>query len=483
MECGICSKKFGKQRQPNCPSCSRATAYNLRVEQATSLLDKEKLHRIIQTVLQPPSQLRASQISSPSQVVELTESARKLEIEKHKYHILAVDTRLEAIKEQQDLLRQQIVDARKENATRKSEHHKKREEIQAARLKLHNVHSAQLNQIRSDCKRSAHRLEKVQKHTIQGRQKLCMETAVLSGLRRKRGRTRNGVSSSDAVSIGKMSIPDLRELNTVHPDVINASLAHITRLLATTSHYLGIRLPAEIIPPHADFPQPAIYSLQSSYGNKTGKLRHLSIAKPLPLLAKEESPIYNLFVDGLVLLAYDIAWLCRTQGLINITTWEDLCAIGPNLYNLFLGEQSHVYSSNTNSDSQLKNGANLPRLGEFSHANTSADVTNHQVTNLLSRWEMPSLAQIQDKVKSYLLTEISGAEWEMLDEKEWEEEREDERAVLVGGARWSLAAGAASRMGVSYMTTAQDPEDATQLKDESGKGWMKLKVRSGEGKE
>ena len=86
-----------------------------------------------------------------------------------------------------------------------------------------------------------------------------------------------------------------------------------------------------------------------------------------------------------------------------------------------------------------------------------------------------------DKVRSHLLTEMTRAEWELLEEREWEEEREDERAVLVGGARWSLATGSASRMGISYMTAAQDIEEPPG-KDESAKGWMKLKVRSGETK-
>lgn len=449
--------------------------YGPRVEQLYSLLDKEKLHQTIKTVLQPPTQLRSSQFSSASQIVDLTEGARKIEIEAHRGHIRALDARVDAIKEQQVLLRQQIAEARKENAARKTEHAQRQQAVQVAKSKSHVGRDSQLVQVQTDCKRLTHRLEKVQKHTVQGRQKLCSETAVLSGLRRKKGRMRNGTTSSDTVSIGQMPIPDLRHLNTVHPDLINASLAHTTRLLATTSHYLGIRLPAEVVPPHAGSPQPGIFSLHSSYRHNTGKLRQLAIPKPLPLLAKEDTPTYNLFMDGLVLLAYDIAWLSRTQGGTSITSWEDLCAIGNNMYHLFLGEQENVNPDNTTGIQDI-----WPVLGNYSHAN--ADVIKYQVSSLLNKWSLPPLARIQDKVKSHLLTEMSGAEWEVLDEKEWEEERDDERAVLVGGAKWSLAAGAASRMGVSYMTAAQDGDDAPN-KEESGKGWMKLKVRSGEGKE
>lgn len=482
MECGICSHKFDKQRQPVCPSCTRSSAYPYRVGQVSSLLDKERLHRCVATVLRPPLQLRTSQLSSASQVVELTESARKLETARHRDHIKAIDARLDAIKEQQHHLMQQIDDARKEAAERRSDHVHRRETLQTATARLHKDGKQHSESVQVESRLLQHRLDKILKRTVQGRQKLCLETAVLTGLRRKRGRTRSGVTLPDSVTLGRLPIPDLRELNTVHPDIINASLDNIARLLVTTTHYLGVRLPAEVIAPHDNFPHAAIYSLHSSYRANVGKLRPLHISKPLPLLAKDESATYNLFVDGLVLLAYDIAWLCRTQGLVAVKSWEDLCAMGTNLYDLFVAKhaQNGLIEGQGNTE-PLVDGL-LPQLGDYSHANAMADTTNHQVSNAFSKWEMPSLARIVDKLRSHLLTEMSGAEWEVLDEKEWEEEREDEQAVLVGGARWSLAAGAASRMGISYMTAAQDPEDG-EGKVDNVKGWMKLKVRSGESTE
>ncbi|KAF4555794.1 putative autophagy-related protein 14 [Elsinoe fawcettii] len=489
MECNICAKRLGCKRQAHCPSCVRASLYAPRLEQINALLDREKLHKRVQTVLKPPSQLGSSDLSSASQIVDLTEASRKLEVERHRSHIGAVEARLESVREQQRHLKAQIAEARKDNAARKREQDKDRSRIAAARKKLQDEWVSQSETAASECKRLQRRLAKVQEHTVEGRQKLCMETAFLAGLNLKHRRRRDGLLSEDRYMIAGISIPDLRELNTIHPDIVNASLSQIVRLVVTTAHYLAIRLPAELHPPHADQPNPTVYSLSSSYNRlRDGKTRHLFISKPLPLLAKEDPVIYNNFVEGMVLLAYNIAWLCRCQGLLHISTWEGLCSIGKNLYDLYFGEH-HDLKPNADEASQ-------PRLlfGEFSHASAQADLNGAKANGIMQKWDLPSLARIQDKLKSHLQTEMSGAEWEMLDEKEWEEERDDERAVLVGGARWSLHAGGASRMGVSYMTTAMTEDGdrngdadrpAERAKErlpqaEGAKGWMKVKSRNGE---
>ncbi|PSK60123.1 hypothetical protein B9Z65_1021 [Elsinoe australis] len=501
MECGICSRRFTKQHQPTCPSCARTVLYGPRLEQVGHLLAREKLHNRIRTILKPPSQLGSSEISTASQVVELTESSRKLEVESHRSQIQSINLRLEAVKEQQQLLKAQIAEAKKDNRAQKQKHIQDRTRITAARRKLQDERSAQFDQVAAESKRLNYRLSKVQKHTMEGRQKLCLETALLSGLNVKRRRRKDGTTSEDKYLIAGIPIPDLRELNSMHPDLINASLSHLTRLLTTTAHYLAIRLPAELNPPHASHPSPFILSLSSSYNKlKDGKIRYLSTPKPVPLLAKEDPGIYNNLIEGLVLFAYDIAWLSRSQGLTNIKTWEDLGCIGKNVHNLFFG--AHL-----DAQTQPKDGDPCRLMfGEFSHASARADLNSAKASSVMERWEMPGLAKVQDQLKSHLSAEMSGAEWEVLDEKEWEEERDDERAVLVGGPRWSLnPAGGASRMGVSYMTAVatedgeRNGDERGQIgmgketratvekevkekdKDESAKGWMKLKVRNSEG--
>ena len=94
-------------------------------------------------------------------------------------------------------------------------------------------------------------------------------------------------------------------------------------------------------------------------------------------------------------------------------------------------------------------------------------------------WELPSVARIIDKVKSHLLTEMSGAEWELLEEKEWNEERADEEAVIVGGTRRSLE----NKTSPMSAEPGSNPrgEAVSDGKGKGASGWMKLKSRGAEG--
>jgi len=78
---------------------------------------------------------------------------------------------------------------------------------------------------------------------------------------------------------------------------------------------------------------------------------------------------------------------------------------------------------------------------------------------LMRSWRLASPHRLIDKVKSHLLTEMSGAEWELIAESEWDVEREDEQAVLVGGMR----------------PADVDPENVTKAKGSSG--WTVLRGR------
>ncbi|KFY48840.1 hypothetical protein V496_10218, partial [Pseudogymnoascus sp. VKM F-4515 (FW-2607)] len=74
--------------------------------------------------------------------------------------------------------------------------------------------------------------------------------------------------------------------------------------------------------------------------------RPLFVKTPLPRLAKEDPAAYTTFVEATALLAYNVAWLCKSQG-VDIgaggagkekgVSFEDMTALGRNLYNLLVG--------------------------------------------------------------------------------------------------------------------------------------------------
>src|SRR3569833_4227930 len=51
------------------------------------------------------------------------------------------------------------------------------------------------------------------------------------------------------------------------PEVISTCLAHITHILMLATHYLAIRLPAEVTLPHRVYPRSTFFCLASSYSH------------------------------------------------------------------------------------------------------------------------------------------------------------------------------------------------------------------------
>ena len=267
-------------------------------------------------------------------------------------------------------------------------------------------------------------------------------------------------------------------------------MANICRLLTTTCHYLSVRLPAEITPPHANYPHPTIFSVQSSYQafqlpfpasttshtshatpnalsasrllehRSLPKLRLLHLDRPLVRLAKDDAAVYNLFVEGVTLLAWDVAWLCRSQGLSIANSWDEVCALGRNLCLLFRGHAAVGDHAQSLVGEELAIPA--PTFGELSHAAIRTNIDAPVGIAHMRSWRFTSPHRLIDTLKSHLLTEMSGAEWELLDESEWEA-REDEQAVLVGGTRTD--------------STPADKSASTD-KGKSSSGWTKVKSRT-----
>lgn len=241
-------------------------------------------------------------------------------------------------------------------------------------------------------------------------------------------------------------------------------------MLVLVSHYLGLRLPAEVVVPHRGHPLPAIYTPSSSYmprrqdslGSSPDpsptqsmhsprsaeamlfpRPRPLFIDRSLPKLAKEDPTGYALFIEGVALLAWNVSWLCRTQGLhLGSESWEDVCDIGRNLWQLLVAPEpllkalinEQAYNdANANANANacenagenengLRRARSLPILGHFSHSSAHTFLGSSEGVGFMKTWKLPSPVKIADKLKSTLLGEMANAEWELLAQGEWEEE-------------------------------------------------------------
>lgn len=239
-------------------------------------------------------------------------------------------------------------------------------------------------------------------------------------------------------------------------------------------------MPAEITLPHRDYPLPTINTPQTSYfGHRiafpgsgsslsapsspsASRVDLSSFSRPRPLFigsfdatevvaqyAKKEPLAFNFFIEGISLLAWDIAWLCRSQGFVPGTeSWEDISDIGRNLHQMILAQPQSpaTFRTLTQRDLQARQrrsqsisspsegSMTVGRLGSGSHTSahtflgSAAAARDHPARN----WRLNKYTMIKDPLKKHLLGELNTAEWELLDEQEWDDggEKMDDAVVV-----------------------------------------------------
>jgi len=314
---------------------------------------------------------------------------------------------------------------------------------------------------------------------------------------------------------------------------LSASLSSTAHLLVLVSFYLSIRLPAEITLPHRDYPLPTIFTPANSYAglevpflgttpmpsssnspatSRHDDLRPMPRPRPLfvesrdleekvPQFAKRDPIAFNFFLEGISLLAWDVAWVCRTQGFHSGTeTWEDVCNIGRNLWQLLLAQPQSVglrrVPSSRDVQNRNKNGKEnavagqpkptpVPILGSISHSSAYSFLGSAETQELLRRWKMSKYTIIVDPLKKTLIGEMNNAEWELLQEQEWDDggERFDgDAAVHVRNKNMDGHTFGDARSIMTAVTRVEEnPENAD---DSSGagrgkgtSGWTKVRGR------
>jgi hypothetical protein len=553
MQCDICLRTRGHKLPFLCPTDARNILYEPRVENARILLEKDALDQQITAItlagkIANPSEETLNKSSRDARTrwdIEITRTERDVSIDRTQ-HIIA----------QADKLRSKIEAAREEIARKKTIIARRKSELSSATNGLESRRAKQLEEIEKKTKMAKYKWNQLHGLTAQSRAFLCVETATLYGLRRHR------LHDVWEYTIAGAPIIDLRAMNSASAPQITTSLAHIAHLLVLSAHYLSLRLPAEITLPRRDYPLPTIMSLSSSYiytnipfpGStpvqsssnspsasrnvepiKLPRPRPLFITKPLPLLAKEDPTSYAFFLEGATLLAFNIAWVCKTQGLplgkSHPTSFEDICALGRNLFNVLIGTtprpppgsratsaSSTPVSTATSTPTKLKSkakdalesgesGSDETRkgtrnnigsaVGHFSHGTAHTFLGSAEGNEFTNSFKLMSPRQLVDNLRPLLLNEVSSAEWEILDQDAWAEddgrELEDE-GVMVGARRGSdertggVLGGGLGRFGgamQSFMSmgTVMDAieivggADAARDRKPGTSGWTKLKSR------
>ncbi|KAL2063518.1 hypothetical protein VTL71DRAFT_5323 [Oculimacula yallundae] len=468
MQCDICFRTGGQgEKKLNflCPTDARNQLYEGRIQNAQVLLENDTLNSQISNLFPSP---KVPQNSELSQSLKSSADIAATSAEKDQ----AAD-RTQQIIIQADELRAKVELAKEELAKRKAHVARRKSDLASATNGVESRRTRQVEEVKKTTGMIRHKWNLGHATTASSRTFLCGEAAKLYGLKKSRKNT--GV---EEYRIGGMRIVDLTSLNSATPAEISTALSHIVHLLMLSTHYLAIRLPAEITLPHRDYPLPTIFPVASSYkytdvpfpgstpnqssntsptasryAEAPSNLPHprpLFINKPLPLLSVEDPSGYGLFLEGIALLAYDIAWVCKSQGIPvgEDSSFDDICDIGRNLYNLLIGEkprpspgsrassaQSTPTKGGRDTDGESDKKTAFTTMGNFSHGTAHSFLGGAIGTEFIRSWKLTSPTKLTDQLKSILLGEVANREWEMLDADAWAVDDEMGDDGVVVGAR------------------------------------------------
>lgn len=219
-----------------------------------------------------------------------------------------------------------------------------------------------------------------------------------------------------------------------------------------------IPFPGTLLAPAAQQPDnpPSTNPDQEHPQPKLPRPRPLFVGKPLPMLAAEDPAAHTLFLEGVTLLAYDVAWLCRSQGVAVGDssspggTFEDVCNIGRNMFNLLVASQGRGGPGNSNNSNgsrtpstgttptkgdgderererERKGSLTAPTttlMGYYSHGTAHSFLGGSAGAEFTRSFKLISPTKLVDRLKSRLASEVANAEWELLDPDAWAVEEE-----------------------------------------------------------
>ncbi|KAK7527854.1 UV radiation resistance protein and autophagy-related subunit 14-domain-containing protein [Phyllosticta citriasiana] len=514
MVCDICAKDLNPKVRVLCPTCARAALYNIRIDLATVLLEKETLGKHVEAVVSGTDDQAGQAVSLGEILVDTHESSKRTAVERDYAAAAESRDRVRQITQQADSLRKQIDEGKRMISARKAAMSQRRSDLESATYNIDERRGKDLTNVKSAIRAVKEADDVGHRDDIRSKVWHCKHAAEVAGLKQRRRRTRDGQVKTEYY-IGGVCVHDLRDLNNVPPSQVTASLNLVAGLVVRVANYLAIRLPAEITLPHKDYPLPTVLPPSSSYtykdvpfpgstpqssSNSPDASRTLDHQRPLPhprplytdrklpQLASEDPVAFSLFVEGVSLLAWDIAWLCRSQGISGFNEWEHICPLGKNVWRLLIEEAKSTLatleSENAKGRAEAKakstQGGDV-MMGYFSHGTSKGFLGSAEGTSFMKGWKFQTPTRTVDKVKSYLLGEMQGAEWEVLDEKEWEKEEDEqqvtERAKQDSGvtAKRTSSGTTITSAGPGYGST-----DDRQGKTRGTNGWMKLKSRNEE---
>ncbi|KAF8475562.1 UV radiation resistance protein and autophagy-related subunit 14-domain-containing protein [Kalaharituber pfeilii] len=387
MQCDICERESLRMC---CSPCARHTLWPLRYDTILRTSEKVAAEEKINAYLtaKPPEAARPG-VKDLSALDGKEVKSLRVQTEESKLIISKIMEENDKVRTEIDEAKERIAALKELNKSRKLTFHEYNKGLRDRRV-------VALENIQKETKRTRQRWNIVQTKIADARSYLCYEAASLYGLKQRR--RRGGIIE---YFIGGNSIPSFQDL-AVHPPILTTTtFGHLCNLLMLISDYCGIKLPYEIVLPGKHSQYPSI----KTPNNPLSRLVHLD--SPLTDLFRENSNDYTLFLEGASMLAYNIAWLCLTQGM-EIANVEEAMHPGKNLYTLLIGG-GHGPSSN---------------FGRWSHATTGGGFLGGKEGYLLTREWNIDLREIVKKLEMIVHGQNMKLEWDLVEEVVGEDEEE-----------------------------------------------------------
>lgn len=209
MECDTCSRSASSSLPLYCATCARNHTYNLRLEIAKAILDKEKYGRQVEKAVEDKGSQSSQEQkdggmgnndSSPRQAWERA-TANKEQSEH----------RTAAISRQSQILRDEIAIMQEETKQRKAVLVQRRSEAESVTRQIKERSATTIEDVEHTTKRKEQSWHSLHNKISESRAFLCREAAKLNGLKQRK---KKGGQARDEYLIGGVGVVDLTDMNS-----------------------------------------------------------------------------------------------------------------------------------------------------------------------------------------------------------------------------------------------------------------------------
>lgn len=215
-KCQICHRSSSNHLPFYCPTCARNVIYNIRIQNAHALLDKEVLSREVERIIEhgidstrSPSHTDANTNANAEEV----DAGRQVAYDRARVaHAQSIQKSRE-ISIYCDTLREEAKGLREFIKEKKALLARKQASYAAAASELTRLKACSFEPLEKELEATKSRWDAVHNRTTESRVFLCREVATLHGLQQRK--RKKGMSGRDIYLIGGVPIVDVRDLNSM----------------------------------------------------------------------------------------------------------------------------------------------------------------------------------------------------------------------------------------------------------------------------